>query len=203
MKVLSSIQAGNWANRLNRARSCGELNQLVAGFMMVLDPCGHKNILDMNWDDAADNCEDPNGDLAQLLRIASDRWCDLTDASDDGCCCHIMRGETCSYCMQKFVADEQAVPTYTLQVANAEKAERHALAYSMGPARLCDRLKAQSDPDGEPHGHFGNQIAVQGAIAIRAASERTYQRSESLRFIHQPAKSLREELRLGVVYEDR
>lgn len=171
----------SWIRAIERTRSTGELAKVVARFTMALAPVGYKRILSMSWDEAAvDAAACGNGQLSELLTIASQAWHDITDAdheTDAGCNCHVMRGETCSSCMRKYAAEDT----------------HHGR-----------RPKPLSDPDGAPLGYFPSERQRRVVEARMAHDLEQAKRSASLWFIHQPAKSLREELRLGAdVHEDR
>lgn len=171
----------SWIRSIERTRNTGDLAKVVARFTMALAPVSHKHILSMSWDEAAvDVALSGNALLSELLTIASQAWHDITDAdheTDAGCNCHVMRGETCSSCMRKYAAEDT----------------HHGR-----------RPKPLTDPDGAPHGAFLNQNKREMGDAAVAKIERRRAWTASLAHIHQPAKSLREELRLGAdVYEDR
>lgn len=185
-----------WIRSIERTRSTGDLAKVVARFTMALAPVGYKRILSMSWDEAAvDAANCGNGQLSELLTIASQAWHDITDAdheTDAGCNCHVMRGETCTSCMRKFAA-EQGV---TWQNEVLKRGERQGYWDEVS--------RPLTDPDGAPHGAFLNQNKREMGDAAVAKIERRRAWTASLAHIHQPAKSLREELRLGAdVYEDR
>jgi hypothetical protein len=101
------------------------------------------------------------------------------EMTDTGCNCHLMRGETCSSCMRQYAAEDTHHGRMTWK---SEVLKRDL-----------------TDPDGRADGKFGNMAATERADAMALIQRK----SESLRFIKQPAKSLREELRLGAaVYDD-
>lgn len=129
-----------------------------------------------------------------------------------GCTCHLMHGEPCRYCMEQIAEleamsagyeDEVEFETETLvfDTHHGRKMARHAAAYGMGAAKFVGRLTVPADPDGPPDGFFGRAMLNEMNASDDADYEYHKKRTESLRFIHQPAKSLREELRMGVHYD--
>lgn len=186
-------------DRINNCESIVDLERLVTRFAMVFMPNSHKNILKMDWMGAAHEVMDEQPEYAQLLVAAAERW------------------QVIEMGLDKETPDEESV-VYDLRAANADKAKRHAMAYGMGPDAFKraygvsaqkmnefyqDRLTAPKDPDGPPSGAFLNQQDRLQQAAWADAAVLASKRAKSLRFINQPAKSLREELRMGVNYEDR
>lgn len=126
-----------------------------------------------------------------------------------GCTCHLMRGETCSYCMEQIRELEAISEGYPDEVESEKlvfdthhfrKMARHAVSYGMGTEKFKAALW-QHDPDGPPTGRFGRTVA---AAALAVSEEREIEavrRRDMMRFIHQPDRSLREELRMGVYYD--
>ena len=126
-----------------------------------------------------------------------------------GCTCHLMRGEPCHYCMEQIREleavdqgywDEIQREAVLFEARHGRKMARHAAAYGMGAVEF-DRLICPADPDGPPDGFFGRAMLDEMNASDDADYEYHKKRTESLRFIHQPAKSLREELRMGVHYD--
>jgi hypothetical protein len=139
-----------------------------------------------------------------------------------GCTCHLLRGETCSYCNNWFGdfenpddiidpipgdtlvmltldtggASVDKEPVLTLQQANARKiAERNKrLAQELSRTR-----RPISDPDGPPSHEFGHQVYItelETSLARKTANERKLSLSHRIPFAWRWS-SLRDDLRMG------
>lgn len=212
-RTVAVTMAARHEARLQNCRNHDELNRVVAALALTWSPNEYKNIVDLCWMEVASKVRAGNPEYSRLLTVAAEQWqaieLDNTEAPQDGCDCHLLRGETCRKCLVRLQLQEATVrerhpiqeAPRTMREAAMQKQQRLAAQYGMGTEKLA--AMARKDPDGPPHGAFRLQVSEEmNAKAIARLAKRQAW-SASMAFIHAPDKNLRDELRSGVYYEDR